>query len=54
MEIEIVNHTNKSFSTVKVDHPGETCIIYDASGYSSTTPGAMKRVRGEDRGGVVW
>lgn len=49
MEIEIVNHTNKSFSTVKVDHPGETCIIYDASGYSSTTPGAMKRVRGEDR-----
>lgn len=40
MQFIIETYTKRSFSMVRIEHPDEDPLIYETSGYSSTTPGA--------------
>lgn len=44
MELHISAHTKRSFSGVTVTHPDENDIVFSASGYASTKPGAVTQV----------
>ena len=44
MQLHISAHTKRSFSGVTVTHPGENDIVFSASGYASTKPGAVTQV----------
>ncbi len=47
MQFKILNHTSKSFSIIELTSPNEdgteNSIVFDVSGYSSTTPGAVRK-----------
>lgn len=50
MKFIIETYTKQSFSMVRIEHPDEDPLIYETSGYSSTTPGAGVELPGGGRG----